>query len=154
MLLYILLKSYAVDILHYNILKLLTEADVVHLNNIRMRKQGYSLALVLKSSYEVIVSKKFVLKYFYCDNSVINVVVCLVNNGHSANTDNFLNFISAVKAFANIIIHLINLSDYFDMITTVILSPPPFLLALFTRRSANAYCLPSLIISIISSFET
>ena len=34
-----------------------------------------------------------------------DVVVCLVNNSHSAYADNFENFITSVKSFSNIFVH-------------------------------------------------
>ena len=96
MLIYILFKGYTVNILHYDILKLFAEINIVYLNNIGMREKRNSLALIFKSSFKFLICGIFILKYFNGNNSVINIIVRLINYGHTANADNLLNLISTV----------------------------------------------------------
>ena len=61
LLLNILLERDALDILHNYILKLVTVADIINLDYVRMRKHSYRLGLILESAAELLACKELIL---------------------------------------------------------------------------------------------
>ena len=105
LLLDIFLESYSVDTLHNDKLYSVAVADVIHLDNIGMGKNSNRLGLILETTAKFLVRKKFFFKYFNGNDPVVDIVVCLIYDRHTSDTDYLLNFISAVKSFSNIIFH-------------------------------------------------
>ena len=101
----ILFKSYAVDVLHNDILNIFVEAYVINFYDVRMRKNRYRFGFIAEAAEKFIVFHMLIPENFYRNNAVINAVICFIYVGHSAYADNFLYLIAAVKFFTNISVH-------------------------------------------------
>ena len=104
-----LLQSDTVNVFHNDILYLIRESDVKYLNDIWVRKNSDRFALISESSEELLVLSIFRLEYLNCNFTVFHYVYSLIDISHSADTDQLCDLISAVKLFADIRIHLIQL---------------------------------------------
>ena len=105
LLLNILLERDALDILHNYILELVAVADIINLDYVRMREHSYRLGFILESAAELLACKELILENFDGNRPVVDIVVGLIDNRHSANANDFLKFIPSVKSFSDIIIH-------------------------------------------------
>ena len=105
LLLNILLERDALNVLHNYILELVAVADIINLDYVRMREHGYRLGLILESAAKLLACKELILENFDGNRPVVDIVVGLIDNCHSANANDFLKFIPSVKSFSDIIIH-------------------------------------------------
>ena len=102
----ILLESDAVDIFHDDILDHIAEADIIDLDDVRMRKHRDRLGFVLEAADEFLIVEVLVLEDFDSDLAVVDGVVAAVDICHAADADQLVNFIASVQTLADILVHL------------------------------------------------
>ena len=109
----VLLQCNTVNIFHCDILELFGESHVVDLNNIRMRQNCHSFGFVTETAEELFIFRILLLQDLDSDGLIVDNVNALIDLSHPANADKLGNLISAVKLFANVLIHCFTLSSYF-----------------------------------------
>ena len=111
----ILLERDAVDILHDDKLELIREADVVHLDDVRMRQECDRLRLIAEAAQEFLILGELLFQDLDGHDLVVHNVSRFVDIGHAADTDQLGNFIPAIQLFTNVLIHC-TLQPYFFVI--------------------------------------
>ena len=101
----IILQGDAVDILHDDILDPVAEADIVHLDDIRVGQHRDGLGLVFKPAHKFLVAKEFVLQNLNRHHTVVDRVVRFIDIRHSANAQKVSDLIPAIQPFSGIFIH-------------------------------------------------
>ena len=101
----IFFKGDAVDMLHYDILYVLIEADVIYFYDIRMGKNSDCFGFVAETAKKFVIFHVFVTENFYRNSTVINAVISFIYIRHAANADNFFYLIAAVEFFSYISVH-------------------------------------------------
>ena len=96
----------AVDVFHDDVLDHVAEADVVHLDDVRMRQHGDRLGFILETAAEFLVVEIFILENFDGYLAVVQGIGTAVDVCHAADADQLMDLVASVETFANILIHL------------------------------------------------
>ena len=105
LLLNVLLQGDAVNVLHDDILDAVAEADVIDLDDIRVRKHRNGFRFIAETAQEIAVARKLFLQNFNGDPALFNVVIRLIHVCHAAYAEKLVDLVSAVQTLAYIFIH-------------------------------------------------
>ena len=96
LLLDILFEGDALNVFHDDILQPVTEAHVIHLDDIRVRQDRDRLRLIFEAAAELLIGKKFFFEDFNCNDAIINIVIGFIDHRHTAHADDLADLISTV----------------------------------------------------------
>ena len=105
-LLEVFLQRDAVDIFHDDILHLVRDRDVVHLDNVGMVKDRDRFGLIFEASDQLFIIEKFLFQHLDRHRVAGLGILATIDVCHTAHTDQALDQIAAVQLFADQIIHL------------------------------------------------
>ena len=94
--LYIFLKSDAVQILHHDELDAVGEVDVKDFDYVFMIQHADSLGFIAESAHQIIDRCELLLEDLDCNRGTVFEVCSLVNIGHAADADQFVDLITSV----------------------------------------------------------
>ena len=119
----ILLERDAVEILHDDIIQIVVERNVKHLDDVFMIQNGDGARLVFKAHAKLLVGQEFLLEHLDGNGCAGLHVDGTVDDGHAAHPDDTLDAIAAVDQLSNQSVHLV--PPYRDISTAVTLSLAP-----------------------------
>ena len=70
-----------------------------------MRQHRNRFGLIAEAAEKIAVVREFFLQNLYGNPAAFHTVICLIHIGHTANTDQLMNLISAIQTLANESIH-------------------------------------------------
>ena len=105
LLLDVLLERDAVHIFHDDVLDAVAEADVVHLDDVRVREHRDRLRFVSEAPEEIAVVRELLPEDLDGDPAVLDAVIRAVNVRHAALADQLVDLIAAVQALSDVFIH-------------------------------------------------
>ena len=95
----------AFHILHDDVLEFIAQRDIVDFDDVRMGQDGNGFGFVFEPSAEFLVGEELIFQDFDGDHTVVDIVVGLVDHGHTADADDLPDLVTAVEPFSHIIIH-------------------------------------------------
>ena len=140
LLMYIITQRLSFDQLHHYVVDIAFSAYIIYIYDIGMRQACCSLRLPPETVYKFMVVYELRFQNLYCYETVQQLVLCFVNNGHAALSDPFEQLVSARKYLSG---HVFLLKHYIFKQTTVMLSLPPASRALSTSSQHKSFMLMS-----------
>ena len=93
----VLLEGDAVDVLHHDVLQPLAKAHVQHLDDVGVVEDGDGLRLVAEATHELVVGQKLIPQDLYRHGAIVDIVIRLVDVGHTAHADQLAHLITSVQ---------------------------------------------------------
>ena len=107
----VLPQGHAVHIFHNNILQMVVDRDIVHLNDIGVIQQRDGLGFVFKAAHKIRVVHILPPQHLDGHHSpgghraVLSPHDCLIHVGHAAGADQLLHLVQTVQSFTDQVIH-------------------------------------------------